>query len=134
MAAPSADRPTREQLVALLFSDSASEAFEGDALAMLARDIDTRAGRLTQDSVRLNVMMLLDMISAETSGLDLLGEDMREDLKSLACTAKRAAILALHAAFAAEQALAPKPRSAAAPNPQLSLVTDPPAPPRRRSR
>lgn len=117
-AAPSAARPgpTREQLIVLLFSDPASDNFEQDALSILRRE-----GPMLE-----RVQEVFDIVNAETSGLDLDGESERDDLKFLACGAKRCAILLLHAAFAAEESAKPKPRAKPKPSPQLSLITDAP--------
>lgn len=93
--------PTREDLQRLLFSDPASDAFEQDARGELARK---RAHERPTDRVR----KLIEMVGVELNPEKLAYEyDFADEhLRDLACTAKRGAILLLHAAWAAEQALA----------------------------
>ncbi len=96
------DRPTRDQLVALLFSDAASGAWEHEALSVLALD---RGASLLQPRLEA-VVDLVEVVSAEIDVLtDSLKLEPEDDLNTLACGARRAAVLLLHAAFAAEQAL-----------------------------
>lgn len=104
--------PTREQLAALLFSDPATEAWEGDALKILERakaEGDTHHeenAHLGPDAFA--VEELINVVGSETDSFSLAdvteGDDAKDDLLSLACSAKRGALLLLHAAFAAEQA------------------------------
>lgn len=99
--------PTRSDLERLLWSDPASECFEHDALEVY------NAG----DSPLNGAQMVLELVSVETGdlaeGMSLNGESAAADLRDLATTAKRAAIMLLHAGWAAEEAaerLSPKGR------------------------
>lgn len=85
----------RKVLETLLWSDPASEAWEGDARSILA---DANSEPEPMERIR----DLIEVVGAETGDAELEYEDDAEDLRSLASTAKRGAILLLHAAAAAE--------------------------------
>lgn len=87
--------PTREDLEQLLWSDPVSAEFESDAMGIiLAADGD--AADKAQE--------LMDVVSGEVGDPFRGGEDDEaENLRDLACTAKRGAIMLLHAAWFAEQ-------------------------------
>ncbi len=91
--------PARVDLERILWSDSASDAWVQDALHVLkeAEDPDDRLAAIKQ---------LIEMAGSETCDVDMSLEDEDEaaDLDDLATTAKRGAILLLHAAWAAEKA------------------------------
>ncbi len=103
--APAAARPTREQLVALLFSDPASEAWDDDAKKILetARAPGDGRGMEGELSVLEHVLDVLNVVGSEldgSAGDGLAGDSEDDDLRGLACMAKRGAILLLHAAAA----------------------------------
>lgn len=94
-------KPTREELVALLFSDPASEAWEHDATWILDVLAEKRTFYRDEPGVLGACKEIAQVVSAELDLHMALGhEDEREDLEDVAC----GAILLLVAAWAAERA------------------------------
>lgn len=100
-------KPTREQLIALLFSDAASEAWERDALGILCgSEGDDQQPHQAKETIVDRVQEAIEVVGTECDAAREMvdGESDRDDLEALACGAKRGAILLLHSAWAAEQA------------------------------
>lgn len=95
--------PTHSDLERILWSDPASECFAHDAREILASKPGERTFNDGGDA-QAAIQEILDVVCAE---LDAPSEDDGADaLRDQAVSAKRGAILLLHAAWAAEEALA----------------------------
>ena len=103
-------RPTREELVALLFSDPASECFLDDAGHVLDSEASGRTFHCDEGDRLGAVKEILAIVASEVGDIDMAleGTSAVGDAKDIACSAKRGAILLLMAAWAAENALKPK--------------------------
>ena len=108
-------RPTRERLVELLLGDARVDAYIGDAIDALTSSTEaTRAER---------IMDVFRMVEGEIGATPEMFEgNTRQDLAAVADSAHRGALLLLCAAWEAKRK---KPRPAAEPTPQLSLLDDP---------
>ena len=95
--------PTRLDLERLLWSDPASAAWEADAREVLS-DVSERRRFVLTSPTSERVAELLGVVASEIDPFEDDGDDEVTTLEGLACSAKRAAILALHAAWAAESA------------------------------
>lgn len=87
-------KPTRAELEAFLWKVHAADCFEQDALDILEEPEGTKVEK---------VIEVLRVVSTELDGAEEnLGEDSREDLRSLRDTARRGAILLMYSAWFAD--------------------------------
>ena len=94
--------PTRDDLCRLLWSDPASEAFEADARSEL-EGAETLTERIDNVRELLDRVIELFRVIASEVDVEMFIEDAEDDARDLARTGMRLAILALYAAWFAQQ-------------------------------